>query len=124
MSLNVSRTELILLKVKMKKLDFDLKLKLNDKKLYPTKSVKYLSIKTDENLTWIDQINDTAIKRNRTNAMLFKVREFVNITILKSIYYVFFGCYLNYTNTVRDQNKYSMNRLIILQKKALHIMSF
>ena len=101
----------------MKKLDFHLKLKLNDKRLYATKSVKYLSIKTDENLTWIDQINDTAIKRNRTNAMLFRVREFVSITILKSIYYVFFDCHLNYTNTVRGQNKYSMNRLIILQKE-------
>ena len=29
----------------MKKRDFDLKLKLNDKRFYPTKSVKYLGIK-------------------------------------------------------------------------------
>ena len=34
-------------------------------KYYPTKSVKYLGIKIDENLTWIDHINDTAIKLNR-----------------------------------------------------------
>ena len=46
----------------MKKLDFDLKLRLNCKKIYPTKSVKYLGIKIDENLTWIYHINDTAIK--------------------------------------------------------------
>ena len=69
----------------MKKLDFDLKLKLNDKRLYPTESVKYLGIKIDENLTWIDHINDSAIELNRANAMPFKVREFVNIKILKSI---------------------------------------
>ena len=78
----------------MKKLDFDLKLKLNGKRIYPAKSVKYLGIKIDESITWIDHINDTAIKLNRDNAMLFKVREFVNIKIPKSIYYPIFHCHL------------------------------
>ena len=49
--------------------------------------------------------------------MLFKVREFVNTKILKSIYYAIFDCHLNYANTVWGQNRNSMNRLIILQKK-------
>ena len=83
-------------------------------RLYPTKSVKYLGIKIDKNLTWIDHINDTANKLNRAHALLFKVRDFLNITI----------CHLNYANTVWGQNRYFMNRPIILQKKALHIMSF
>ena len=114
-SLNVSKTELILFKPKMKKLDLDLKFNLNGKRLfYPTKPVKYLGIKIDENLTWIDHINDTAIKLTRANVMLFKVREFVNIKILKSIYYSIFDCRLNYANTVWGQNRYSMNWLIIL----------
>ena len=101
----------------MKKQDFDLKLKLNDKRLYPTKLVKYLGIKIDENLTWIDHINDIAIKLNRANSMLFKVRKFVNIKILKSIYYAIFYCHLNYANTVWGQNRNCMNPIIILQKK-------
>ena len=50
-SLKVCKTEFILFKPKMKKLDFDLKLRLNGKRIYPTKSVKYLGIKNDENLT-------------------------------------------------------------------------
>ena len=97
-SLNVSKTELILFKPKMKKLDFDLKLTLNGKRIQPTKSVKYLGFKINENLTWIDQINDIAIKFNRPNAMLFEVREFVNTKILKSIYCAIFDCHLNYAN--------------------------
>ena len=47
------------------------------------------------------------------------LREFVNIKILKSIYYAIFDIHLNYTNLVWDQNRYSMNRIIILQKKPL-----
>ena len=84
----------------MKKLNFDLKLKLNGKRLYTTKSVKYLGINIVENLTRIDHINDTAIKLNRANAMPFNVREFVNIKISKSIYYAIFDCHLIYANIV------------------------
>ena len=84
-SLNVSKTELILLKSKIKKLDFYLKLRLNSKRIYPTKSIKYPGIKIDKSLTWIDHINDITIELIRANAMLFKVREFVNTKILKSI---------------------------------------
>ena len=40
-SLNVSKTELIMFKPGMEKVDFDIKLELNGKRLYPTKSVKY-----------------------------------------------------------------------------------
>ena len=51
MSLNVSKTKLIMFKPKIKKVDFDLKSKLNGKRHYPTKSVKYLGIKIDESHT-------------------------------------------------------------------------
>ena len=61
-SLNISKTELIIFESRMKKVDFDLKLKLNGKRIYPTKSVKYLGIKIDESLTWNEHINDLAIK--------------------------------------------------------------
>ena len=86
-------------------------------RLYPTKSGKYLVIKIAENLTWVDYIIDNGIKLNRANSMLFKVREFVNNKILKSIYYAIFDCHLSYANANWGQNRYSMNQLIILQKK-------
>ena len=110
-SLNVSKTELILFKPKMKTLS----------KISVKNSVKYLA---NENHTWVDHINDIAIKLNKANAMLFKVKELVIIKILKSIYYAIFDCHLKYANTVWGQNRNSMNRLIMLQKKALRIMNF
>ena len=64
------------------------------------------------------------VSNNRANSMLLKVREYVNTKILKSIYFAIFDCHLNYANTIWDQNRNSMNRLIILQKNALRIMSF
>ena len=123
-SVNVSKTELIMFKPRMKKVDFDLKLKLNGKRLYPTKSVKYLGIKIDESLTWNENIIYIAIKLDRANAMLYKVREFVNTRVLKLIFHAIFDCHLNYANTVWCQNKNSLNRLFLLQKKAIRIISF
>ena len=121
-SLNVGKTELIMFKSRIKKVDFDHKLKLNGKRLYPTKSVKYLGIKIDESLTWNQHINDIAIKLNQANVMLYKAREFVNTRVLKLIYHAIF--YLHYANTVWVQHKISLNRLLLLQKKALRIISF
>ena len=44
-------------------------LKQITKLLNQTKSIKYISIKIDVNLTWIDHINDIAIKLIRVNTI-------------------------------------------------------
>ena len=64
-------------------------------------SVKYLAIKIDQNLNWKDYINDIVVKLNRANALLIKIRNFVNMTILKTlIYFAIFDSHINYANLV------------------------
>ena len=46
-----------------------IKMKLNEKRFYATKSVKYHSTKIDENLNWTQQISDIVMKLNRENAI-------------------------------------------------------
>ena len=53
---------LIMFKPRMKKLDFDLTLKLNGRRLYETRSPKCLSIKIEGILTWSKRINDISVK--------------------------------------------------------------
>ena len=93
-SLNVKKTEMVIFKSKQKKLEGDLKIKLCSKRLYPTKSVKYLGVKIDTNLTWQHHVNDPSIKLNRANALLCKMRKYVSPKILRSIYFAIFDCYL------------------------------
>ena len=69
-SLNVSKTELIIFKPKRKLPDFNMKIKLNGKRLYPTDSVRYLGVTIDSNLNWNSHVNAIATKLNRANAML------------------------------------------------------
>ena len=63
-----------------------MKKKLNRKRLYPTDSVKHLGVKIDNKLNWKSHVNATATKLNQANAMHYKVRDFVDVNILKSIY--------------------------------------
>ena len=53
---------MVLFRPKRKSMDFNLKIKLNGKRLYETNSVKYLGIRIDNKLNWKAHINDTALK--------------------------------------------------------------
>ena len=99
-SLTVKKTELVIFRHHMKKLDSSIKIKLSHKRLYRSKSVKYLSIKTDENLNWKKYIHHIAIKLNRANALLYTVRNFVNRHVLRTIYFAIFDAHLNYSNPI------------------------
>ena len=123
-SLNVQKTELVLFKHQREKIDSEVMIKLSTKLLYPTDSVKYLGVRIDENLNWKHHVSDIAIKLNRVNALLFKIRNFVNVKTLKTIYYTIFDSHINYANVIWDQNPNAVYRVFVLQKKALRIISF
>ena len=58
---------MVIFKSKQNKLEGDLKIKSCGKRLYPTESVKYLSVKIDTNLTWQHHVNNLSMKLNRAN---------------------------------------------------------
>ena len=122
-SLNVKKTEMVIFKSKQKKFEGDLKIILCGKRLYPTESVKYLGVKNDTNISWQYHVNDLSIKLNRANAILFKIRKFVSLKIFRSIYFAIFDFYLSYLCLAWAQNYSTIQRIIILQKKAIRIIN-
>ena len=44
--------------------DFNMKIKLNEKILYPTDSVKYFAVKIDSKLNWKSHVSSIATKLN------------------------------------------------------------
>ena len=115
---------MVIFKSNQKKFEGDLKIKLCGKRLYPTESVKYLGVKIDTNLSWQYHVNDLSIKLNRANALLFKMRKLVSLKILKSIYFAIFDFYLSYSCLAEAQNRSTIQRILILQKKAVRIINF
>ena len=118
-SVNVKKTETIIFKSRRKKFEGVIKLKLNRQRLHSFNNVKYLGIKIDENLKWRHHFNEVSSKLVMANAILFKIRNYLNPKILRSIYFAIFESHLNYYSIVWAQNPGSIKRLIILQKRPL-----
>ena len=118
------KTALVIFKHQRKKLDGQMKIKLSCKRIYPSKSVKYLGIKIDENLNWKQHIHDITVKLNTANALLFTIRNYVNKYILRTIYFAIPDSHINYFNLIWGQNLHTLSRIIILQNKAFRIMNF
>ena len=76
---------MVLFRPKRKSIEFNLKIKLCGKQLYEMNSVKWLNIKIVNKLNWKAHICNIAFKLIRANAMLYNVRDHVNVGIFKAI---------------------------------------
>ena len=125
-SLNASKTELLIFRHPRKKINYILKVKLNGKLLRPSNYVKYLGMYIDSNLNWNVNTNILAAKLSRSLGMLSKIRHYVNLETLRSIYFAIFSSHLLYGSIVWAQNSDSQNvrRISRLQNRALRIINF
>ena len=117
-SLNVKKTDMVIFKSKQNKFKRDLKIKLCCKRLHPTESIKYLGVKIDTNPNWKYHVKDLFIKLNRANVLLLKIRKYVSLKILRSIYFAIFDSYLSYCCLVWAKNCSTIQRIVILQKSC------
>ena len=104
----------MIFKHKRKKIDSPTKIKLSRKRRYLSKSVKYLGIKIYENLNWKQHIHETPIKLDRTNGLLFTIRNSVDKHILRAIYFAIFDSHINYANLICSQNLKAVFKIVIL----------
>ena len=123
-SLNVEKTKLVFFKSPRKTLSDEIKIKLSGKRLYLSNLVKYIGVRIDKFLHWHNQKNNITMKLNRAKALLLKIRNYVNLKTLRNVYYAIFDSHLTYSCIVWTQKINTVNRLIIIQKKALRIINF
>ena len=103
-SLNASKTEMLVFRDPRKKIDFELKIKIDGKKIIASKFVKYLGIYLDNHLSWQKQEQDMRSRLSRAAGMLCKIRHYVNFDTLKMVYYGIFASILNYGSLVWGQH--------------------
>ena len=75
-------------------------------------------------MNWKVHIHDLTSKLNRANAILAKLRHFVNSEILRSTYFAILHSHLNNVCIAWRLTRYPQQQVSILQKKALRIMNF
>ena len=112
--LNVDKTEAILFRSAKKKVDYDLKLKLNGKKFQLVSPVRYLGIVLDENLSWTHHKNSLAGKLRKSNGALSKLRHYIPRATIVSIYFSLFHSHLSYSIQVWGKNISENCRIIKL----------
>ena len=98
-SLNNDKTEIIYFHKANKTIPTDNKIKLNRKKLYPFKRIKYVYL--NETLSGESHCEELLKKLNRSNGMLARPRHFVPFKELNmyhatsSSHLMYISCYLN-----------------------------
>ena len=124
-SLNCSKTELIIFRNPKKQLNYDPKIKIGGKKLVATDSVKYLGIMLDSHLNWSAHVDTLSTRLSRAVGMLAKIRYYVSEKTLRSIYFGIFSSILTYGSQIWGQysNKY-ITRIEKIQNKAIRIINF
>ena len=79
----------------------------------------------DENLSWQHHIDSLSIKLRRANGARCKLRHYVPHSVLLNIYHALFSSHMRYNcQAFGLANNYISNRIYVLQKAAVRIMTF
>ena len=123
-AINTSKTEVLLFRSKRKKVLRNPHFTMDGQTLSLSPKVRYLGVILDEHLSWSFQTEFLASKLRKANGILTKLRHYIPLEVLISIYYSLFHSHISYGAVVWGQNIKSNSRLCILQKKAVRIITF
>jgi hypothetical protein len=125
LSLNIEKSNFVIFRPPQKKISYSINLKINNKIIEEKTSIKYLGVIIDGHLNWKDHVHELSKKISRIVGILLKLRHFFPIKILVQLYYSIIYPFLSYDVLIWG-NTYISNiqPLVILQKKAVRIMTF
>ena len=123
--LNTKKTELVIFHHPNKTINYNLKIKLHGKKLFPSVFVRYLGVLIDSHLNFSHHMSSIGNKLSRAIGMLSKIRHYVDFPTLRSIYFSIFSSILSYSSIIWGQNNNTLfKRIEALQNKAIKIINF
>ena len=125
LALNISKTNFAIFHPYNKPLRELITIKINKKAITEEKYVKYLCVLIDSSLSWKTHIDNLVKKISRAIGIMYKVRYYVNHTILKNLYYSLVYPYLLYAIQVWGSAfAEHTQKIIILQKKVVRLIAF
>ena len=79
----------------------------------------------DSTLSWKHHVSNISKKISRSIGIMYKLRPFLPLNVLKNVYYSFVYSHIVYAIEVWGSAlKTEMNKILILQKKAMRLMTF
>ena len=131
LSLNIKKTNYIIFHPYQKCINFNIRIKAYDSRtktffdLERKDHVKYLGIIIDRHLSWKHHINYIALKISRNIGIISRLKHFVPLKTLLSIYNSLISPYISYGLIAWGQaSKSHLEKLLILQKRAVRLINF
>ena len=121
LSLNIGKTKFMIFHYPQRKLTQENipHVKINEITINQTNEFNFLGLTISETLQWNAHINKVSNKISKTIGVMYRIKKFVNQSILKLIYNALIVPHLNYSLLCWG---FSINRLIKLQKKAVRVI--
>ena len=124
LALNISKTNFIIFRGYRKTYDRNVTLLLHRKAIEQKSYVKYLGVLIDEHLNWKEQISQITKKISGSVGIICKLRNCMDTSLLRTIYYSLVYSHLNYGIHVWGSAcKTDLEKILILQKKAVRAMT-
>ena len=125
LSLNVKKTNFVVFHPFNKPIKKRITLKFHRKAIKEVQHIKYLGVILDSTLSWKQHVIKISKSISKFCGILYKIRPFVNINILKMLYNSLIYSRLNYGAEVWTlTTKTLLNSILIIQKKLVRIMTF
>lgn len=126
LSLNVSKTNYMIMSTKGKKFDENMcKLIIDGVSLKRVHETNFLGIILDDKLTWKSHIDHICKKVSRTIGLLTKARKSIGTNSLVVLYNAIIKPYFTYCNIIWGNTyKSYLEKLVKLQKKILRLITF
>jgi hypothetical protein len=122
LSLNVLKTNYMLFK-KSKQVS-NVELFMNNCKINRVHVTKFLGVMMDENLNWKEHISYVKTKISKNIAVLYRARKLFCENVIRTLYCSLILPYMTYCIEVWGNTyKTNLNSLVLLQKKAIRIIS-
>jgi hypothetical protein len=119
LSLNCNKTKAMLFRMPQKQLEYPI-LNIDGVSIEFVSEFNFLGVIIDECISWKNHINLVAKKISKTIGILNKLKHFFPLNILLNIYNALILPYLNYGALLWHR---CSNRLLVLQKRALRVIS-
>ena len=121
LSLDASKTEFIVFQPLCHKANHErLILKLHHSKLFEASKIKYLGLILDNKLSWKWHIAELSKKLSSDLGMLYKIRNFCPLPVLRSLYFSIFNSHLSYGLAVwGNAHRSLISKIKSLQKRAI-----
>ena len=125
LSLNIDKTNSIIFHPNNKPLKQHGTIKINKKAINEKESIKYLDVLVDSSLSCKYQISNLTKKISRAIGIMYKLRPFLPLNVMKNVCYSLIYSHIFYAIEVWGSAlKTEFDKILILQKRVMRLMSF